>query len=202
MTAQQSESAQTGSQFGCTDYIASSSCSELRLVPLHDPEGRKWVLEHCVEKCAIDLDLANAECSDLIRQFQSTTEVGEPLGRSTAGDIETGSPRLRFTRCERPPIDSCPVFCSGINCHWVGLTAGWLIRSNHRRRSSFATCQGGLIQAKPRVSVSLARRQSPTKAIRRFANWYGTLPESTGQLACRAALISPGRRALRLTFFC
>ena len=197
MTAQQSESAQTGSQFGCSDYRA--SCSGLRLVPLHDPEGRKWVLEHCVEKCAIDLDLANSECSDLTSQFQSMSEV---CVCSIAGGIETGSPRLRFTRCERPPIDSCPVFCSGINCHWVGLTAGWLIRSNHRRRSSFATCQGGLIQAKPRVSVSLARRQSPTKAIRRFANWYGTLPESTGQLACRAALISPGRRALRLTFFC
>ena len=38
-TAQQSESAQTGLQFGWTGYTA--SYSELHIVQLHDPEGRK-----------------------------------------------------------------------------------------------------------------------------------------------------------------
>ena len=55
MIVQQSESTQTGSQLGFTNYIA--PYSGLHLVPPHDPGGWKWVLERCVEKCAIDLHL-------------------------------------------------------------------------------------------------------------------------------------------------
>ena len=100
-------------------------------------------------------------------------------GCSTAGGIETGNSGSRFTRCERPPIDSCPLFCPRINCNSARRTAGWLDRSNNRRRLPFATCYGALIQAKPRDSVSWARRQYRTKAIWRFANWHGTMPKST-----------------------